>query len=164
MCIRDSFITVDLRSGTSKPSAVPPPRPYRRREMVLHSPVKPQGTPAAAGAGGPVPPSVAAATPDSETDLLGGLDTRDVSSRPHEFDAWNGVHPPGTKSSIEADVHAAGGEDGEVKVNSDRDNSRYNSAEADRISVAGGGSTTPPSGTHPELNPCLLYTSDAADE
>ena len=150
---------MDLRSGTLKSSAVPPPRPYRRREMVVHSPVKPrQGAPDDTGTEGTVPPSVAAAAaaaaaaPASEADLLGGLDT----ARTEEFGTWDARPPP---SSIEADVHA-GEEDEEVKINRDsvhHQRRRYNTANAERISVVDGDATAPPpntgTGAPPGLNP-----------
>ena len=114
---------LDLRSGRHKLSAVPPPRPYRRK-MVVHSPVKTEDQRAAELAAqraqdvGQVPPAVlaagAAALPArgaATDDLLGPPATSPV----HEFDAWNGDTPP-ERQHVQAEVHAAREEE-EAQIN-----------------------------------------------
>ena len=149
MCIRDSYIgdpflrlrrcqfcgfcvlpfsTLDLRSGRHKLPTVPPPRPYRRRTMVIHSPdqFRVQQTAAAAArnaanaaagradGGGDVPPAVLAAGADvsrevETDDLLGDATTV------HDFDQWSGDVPPARR--IQAEIHAAREEDDGINSN-----------------------------------------------
>ena len=92
---------VDLRSGARKSFSVPPPRRYRRRVMSTPSKLDSLRQTAAerrAAAASEVPPSVEAAA--AAADIAGHLD-RETH---HDFDTWDGDHPPGTK--IQADIHA----------------------------------------------------------
>ena len=103
-------VILDLRSGSRKSSSVPPPRPYKKRAMVVHSPDKFEVQRAAAAAASAaslapastptpsdVPPSVLATASSAAT--RAGLSastpaTGDLLGTAHGFDAWHGTAPP----------------------------------------------------------------------
>ena len=142
---------LDLRSGSHKSPSVPPPRPYHRKKMVVHSPKKDARQPAGAVGGAAsgthddpvVPPSVRAAATSAatsqqfEADLLGATGGGPASS--------------GAKIEVQADVHAVEGE--EIRR---QDNGL--TPDSDTISVAGSVPDAPPppppsNSSHPQLNP-----------
>ena len=112
--------------------------------MVVHTPTKLEvlRRTAADRRASTVPPSVAAAaaaaaagvadaagaagaTTPPDGDLLGGLDQEDPREQPacpaddplaHEFDAWNGVHPPGIEVRDSVAAAGAGREEEHVNV------------------------------------------------
>ena len=71
----------------------------------------------AANASGSVPPSVLASATNTpvgavnEGDLLGGQVDAVHSEVVHDFDAWDGDNPPGTRHVVAADVHGSSGQD-----------------------------------------------------
>ena len=173
VCVSAFLAILDLRSGKQKSSWVPPPRPYRHRDMVVHTPTKLEvlrqtaAERRAANGDGAVPPSVAAAadaaarsvgdaatasTPAVVGDLMGDPDADLPADHPlaQDFAAWNGNVPPGIE--VRAEVHERGQEQ---QVNSNVTTRRGFAAtdgltadrvaDDDKISVAGSVSdVTPP--------------------
>ena len=155
------FLTriLDLRSGARKSTTLPPKRPYRKREMVVHSPAKFEvrrpaedgtatagatpGTAAAAASTDAVPPSVAAAAAAAAVDQ--------AASRAPDLGALDGVTPPAIE--VQAEIHS----DANVTTRAKRNNLTGNAAvDDDKISLADSISDAPPppgSANHPPLNP-----------
>ena len=131
-------LILDLRSGAHKSPTVPPPRAYRKRTMVVHTPTKLEALRQsaaerrAAASESEVPPSVAAAAAAAAAANTadGAVDTVAVEVRQdpsvddllsggitHDFDAWDGDLPPGARTGItRAEVHGSAIEDEHANV------------------------------------------------
>ena len=138
--------------------------------MVVHSPPPKSkgaaGTTSDAAREDQVPPSVLAASNTAQVSPEAGLlDTGDAVA--HDFAAWNGINPPGTRRTVQVDVHhnpEPSGSSGSSGTDSPAD--QQDVEDPDKIAVAAGLADSNPrqpppppppagsgSGNFPPINP-----------